>query len=125
MNRQDHKTKDIEFRKVYLSDLNAVVTLYQSSQITATKLTTDFGLPLSIASQGNEIIGFGFASINKLGEVTLNSRCIKLADDLGIGNTLEEQAKKTLHSTFEDIRGDHTKLKHSIQKLVDWLNNCY
>ena len=124
MNELNHKTRGVEFRKVYLSDLNAVMRLYQLSQRTTTKLTADFGLPLSIASDGNEIIGYGFAAINQLGEVTLKSH-IKGVEELSMGCTLEEQAKKTLHSTFENAEEDHTKLKHAIQRLVDWLNNCY
>jgi hypothetical protein len=118
------KTRNVEFRKVYLSDLNAVMRLYQLSQQTGTKLTADFGLPLSIASDGNEVIGYGFAAINQLGEVTLNSHC-KVVEDLSIGHTLEEQAKKTLHSTFENVGEDNAKFKHSVLRLVDWLNNCY
>ncbi|TCC88467.1 hypothetical protein FBD94_17720 [Pedobacter hiemivivus] len=124
MNEQSHKTRGVEFRKVYLSDLSAVMRLHQLSQGSITKLTADFGLPLSIAINGNEIIGYGFAAINQLGEVTLNSHC-KVVEDLSIGYTLEEQAKKTLHSTFENVGEDNAKFKSSVLRLVDWLNNCY
>ncbi|MNK20194.1 hypothetical protein D3C87_384290 [compost metagenome] len=124
MKEQNHKTNGIEFRKVYLSDLGAVMRLYQLSQQNTAKLTADFGLPLSVASNGNEIVGYGFAAVNQLGEVTVKSH-FKGAEDLSMGCTLEEQAKKTLHSTFENAEEDHAKLKHVIQRLVDWLNNCY
>lgn len=124
MNEQNHKTRGVEFRKVYLSDLNAVIRLYQSSQGSVTKLTADFGLPLSIASNGNEILGFGFAAIDQTGVVKLNSYC-KGIEDSSVGDILEEQAKKTLHSTFENTGENNAKLKEAIQRLVDWLNNCY
>lgn len=126
MNAQDSKTTTIEFRKVYLSDLKAVINIYQKINMerTAKELTSDFGLPLSVAIDNNEVIGVAFASINELGKVVLNAQVVKRVEDAAIGNRLESQAENILHSTFENIRKDHTPLKNSIQQLVSWLNKC-
>lgn len=126
MNAQDSKTTTIEFRKVYLSDLKAVINIYQKINMEpiAKELTSDFGLPLSVAIDNNEVIGVAFASINELGKVVLNAQVVKRFEDAAIGNRLESQAENILHSTFENIRKDHTPLKNSIQQLVSWLNKC-
>lgn len=126
MNAQDSKTTTIEFRKVYLSDLKAVINIYQKINMEpiAKELTSDFGLPLSVAIDNNEVVGVAFASINELGKVVLNAQVVKRFEDAAIGNRLESQAENILHSTFENIRKDHTPLKNSIQQLVSWLNKC-
>lgn len=124
MNEQNHRDTNLEFRKVYLSDMRSVINLYQLPQGKAIKLTADFGLPLSIVSEDNKVIGFAFASINELGEVVLNSRGVQQPDPSNIGHELIEAAKKTLYATFGDLQEDNTKLRNSIHKLVDWLNTC-
>lgn len=126
MNTQDAKTTTVEFRKVYLSDLKAVINIYQkiSMEPIAKELTSDFGLPLSVAIDNDEVIGVAFASINESGKVVLNAQVVKRFEDDAIGNSLEAQAENILYSTFENIRTDHTPLKNSIQQLVSWLNKC-
>lgn len=121
MNIEELNTTNIEFRKVYLSDLNAVLRIYKKED---KKLTAHFGLPLSVATENNEIIGFASASLNELNEMQLNAHCIKVSADSAIINRLKEQAKNVLHSTFENIENDRSQLKISIQQLVGWLNKC-
>lgn len=131
MKEQNHKNKQLEFRKVYLSDMRSVINIYQKTnqnsshhdqtkQDKTIRLTTDFGLPLSVASNENEVVGFAAVHINQLGEIIWNSS----SDDLNIEHELIEQAKRTLYDTFENVQEDHSKLKISIEKLVDWLNTC-
>lgn len=134
MNEQNHRDTNLEFRKVYLSDMRSVINLYQKTETSifngqlptdeAINLTADFGLPLSIVSEDKEVIGFAFAAINEQNEVVLNSRGLQQPDPSKIGNELIEQAKRTLYATFGDLQDDNTKLKNSIHKLVDWLNTC-
>ncbi|NQX40942.1 hypothetical protein HQN84_18980 [Pedobacter steynii] len=124
MKAQNHRSTNLEFRKVYLSDMRSVINLYQSPQGKAIKLTADFGLPLSIVSEDHKVIGFAFASINELDEVVLNSRGVQQPDPSNIGDELIAEAKRTLYATFGDLQDDNTKLKKSIHKLVDWLNTC-
>ncbi|SHE52115.1 hypothetical protein [Pedobacter caeni] len=131
MKEQNDKNKQLEFRKVYLSDMRSVINMYQkTNQDSSThdqtkkdktiRLTTDFGLPLSVASKENEVVGFAAVHINASGELIWDSS----ADDLNIEHQLIEQAKITLYDTFENVQKDHSKLKISIEKLVDWLNTC-
>lgn len=134
MNEQNHRDTNLEFRKVYLSDMRSVINLYQKTETSifndqlrpdqAINLTADFGLPLSIVSEDKEVIGFAFAAINEQNEVVLNSRGLQQPDPSNIGNELIERAKRTLYATFGDLKDDNTKLKNSIHKLVDWLNTC-
>jgi hypothetical protein len=124
MKAQNHRSTNLEFRKVYLSDMRSVINLYQSPQDKAIRLTADFGLPLSIASEGKKVIGFAFATINELDEVVLNSRGVQQPDPSNIEDELIKEAKRTLYATFGDLQDDNTKLKNSIHKLVDWLNTC-
>lgn len=135
MNKQNYRSANLEFRKVYLSDMRSVINLYQKTNKTSIfneqlpqnqviKLTTDFGLPLSIVSEDKEVIGFAFATINELDEVVLNSRGVQQADPPAIEDELIAEAKRTLYATFGDLQDDNTKLKNSIYKLVDWLNTC-
>ncbi|RQO65308.1 hypothetical protein DBR43_31175 [Pedobacter sp. KBW06] len=135
MKEHNHNSTNLEFRKVYLSDMRSVINLYQKTtersvnnqqlpQDQTIKLTADFGLPLSIVSDDKEVIGFAFATINEQDEVVLNSRGLQQHIPSSIGDELIEEAKRTLDATFGDLQENNTKLKHSIYKLVDWLNTC-
>lgn len=126
MNEQDLKITNIDFRKPQLTDLNAIINIYkkQNKQTDTSKLTTHFGLPLIIATKNNEIISYAAASINELEQIKLNLYFAKHADNLLIGTKLEEQAERTLHSTYKNIGKDYNGLKKSINQLVVWLNKC-
>lgn len=126
MNKQDPKTMNIKFRKVYLSDLNAIKSIYKkwSKEPATEKLTAHFGLPLSIATENNKIIGFASASVNELDEIKLNAHGENVSDDLYIEKGLEKQAEIVLSATFKNITEDQSQLKNSINQLVDWLNKC-
>lgn len=126
MNEQDFKTANIEFRKVYLSDLGKIVNIYKkgTEPTAAGQLTADFGLPLIIATLHHEVIGFASAAINELEKTTLNSYCVTTFNDSFIGNELEEEGRKVLQSTFQNIAEDHTQLAQAIQRLIVWLNKC-
>ncbi|WP_316823116.1 hypothetical protein [Pedobacter gandavensis] len=127
MKEQETNYSQIQFRKVYLSDLNALIRLYknqgQNQQPTVHQLTENFGLPLSIALNGEEIIGFAFASINQLDELMLSTHTLSVADAF-IDQKLKSQAEVTLHTTFTGLKQDHTPLKIAIEQLVSWLNTC-
>lgn len=114
------------FRKVYLSDLSSLIKIYKKTNRTMAdqQLTVHFGLPLSVATSDNEIIGFASAAINESDEMKLSSYGVKVLEDPYIGNRLEEQAESILHSTFENMGEDYSPLKHSINQLVGWLNKC-
>lgn len=121
----DPTTPNIQFRKVYLSDLNVLVRISQqySKAPIGKPLTSHFGFPLSIAIALDEVIGFAFASINEMDEVILNAHCLK-GEDAIIGARLKLEAEGVLEATFADIKTNRSPLKNSIEQLVDWLNIC-
>ncbi|WP_316838610.1 hypothetical protein [Pedobacter gandavensis] len=127
MKEQDPKCNHIEFRKVYLSDLNALIRLYknqgQNQQSAVHQLTANFGLPLSVALNNKEVIGFAFASFNELDELMLSTHTLSSRDAF-IDQKLKAEAEITLHTTFTGLKQDHTPLKIAIEQLVSWLNTC-
>lgn len=127
MNEREARITNIEFRKVYLSDLNSIINIYRKTDhIAVTKpLTIHFGLPLSVAVQQDEIIGFAAAVLDEHGQTKLNSYGINVLGDQSIGSELEEQAANILQATFEHIREDHSPLEHAIYQLTGWLNKCF
>ncbi|WP_316748770.1 hypothetical protein [Pedobacter gandavensis] len=124
MKDQDPKNTNIEYRKVYLSDLNALIRIYndKQNQPSAPQLTAHFGLPLTVAIDNKVVIGFAFASFNDLDELMLGCHCVN--DDVAIGDTLKLKAEKTLHTTFSGLSENHSPLKNSIDHLLSWLNTC-
>lgn len=125
MNEQDPETTNTEFRKVQLSDLDAVINIYQSitKTLAADKTIVNFGLPLNVAIQNNELVGFAAAWIDETDKVKLRSYFTETFDHSAIESRLEEQAKSILYATFENIEEDHSSLKDSIDQLTGWLNN--
>lgn len=124
MKDQDAKSP-IEFRKVYLSDLKTLISIYQhtNERLAACELTAHFGFPLNIATQQNKIIGFAFASITESEETMIGAHCLN-ATDADLADALKAEAEKTLYATFEGIGQDSTPLKNSIAQLLSWLNVC-
>jgi|GEM_PF-3518770 len=133
MNGTAKISNDTNYRKVYLSDLSAVLDIYKGTQTQTLdgehpalieKLTTQFGLPLAIAECGNELIGFTSAKMNDLEEIEFTSYY-----KYGIGQTqiqpnLEQMAINTFNSTFNNGTGAGKKLKYAAQRLAEWLNKC-
>lgn len=127
MNEREHIMTDIEFRKVYLSDLNSLINIYRKTNpAQPTKpLTIHFGLPLNVAVQQREIIGFAAAAINEKGETEVLAYSLNPFEQSDIGSRLEKQAENILHETFENVTDEKKTLKNAIGQLVGWLNQCF
>lgn len=126
MNGFTKKTDEVTYRKVYLSDLKAVLDIYQETKSNdpSEKLTMQFGLPLAIAEHSNELIGFASAQCNELEEVEITSY---YKNGIGQSNTqpfLEELAKSTVNSSFDIGPQAVKKIKNATERLVRWLNHC-
>ncbi|MFA4868436.1 MAG: hypothetical protein WC623_09570 [Pedobacter sp.] len=126
MNGFTKKTDEITFRKVYLSDLKAVLDIYQEtrSNLSTDKLTTQFGLPLAIAEHSNKLIGFASAKCNESEEVEITSYYKNGICQSNTQTSLEELAKSTVYSSFDTGPEAVKKIKNATDRLVTWLNNC-
>lgn len=115
-------SKETNYRKVYLSDLRAVLNIYQEK---GEKLTTHFGLPLAIAEHSNDVIGFASAKLNELEEVEF---AFYYKNDVGhseIQPMLEKWTRSTFNTTFAHSPEGGQKLKQASQRLTEWLNKCF
>ena len=72
---------EIELGNVYMSELNATVSIYKKTILKAScknnllqdiLLPSHFGLPLAVAIHANQVIGFASATFNPAGEVEMN-----------------------------------------------------
>jgi len=124
MNRPEKISNETNYRKVYLSDLRKVMNIYQENRTDIEKLTEQFGLPLAIAESSNELIGYAAAKLNELEEVEFASYYKNGVSQSEIQPFLEQQARNTFNSTFNNGPEAGKMLKQSSQKLVKWLNKC-
>lgn len=130
MNGPTKISDEINYRKVYLSDLKAALNIYKMAKSTDIQpladeeLTTQFGLPLAIAECGNEMIGFTSAKINDLKEIEFISYYKNGTGQTEIHPNLEQTAKNTFNSTFNTGPGAEKKLRDAAHILIDWLNKC-
>jgi hypothetical protein len=122
---------EIEFGNVYMSELNATVSIYKKTILKAsckTNLLQDillpshFGLPLAVAIHANQVIGFASANFNPTGEVEMNCYFSEGFEGAEIEHGLKEKAYKNLNRTFDGDEESIAQLKTSIERLVYWLN---
>ena len=75
-----NNTTNIQFDQINISSLKSIVNMYQNkindtvnSEARSLQLENNFGLPLSVASFENRVVGYAFVVINKVGETEINS----------------------------------------------------
>lgn len=125
--------QEFKYRSVYLSDLKSIINLYSENngaQNTVhhakSKLTNDFGLPLSIAELNQKIIAYSSVHIDKSGKAA-----IKICTNNESGNTqfieqLEHFTKNKFHENWgknQDTISEQ-QIKQAIENLISWLNLC-
>ncbi len=122
MKAQNPASGIISFRKIYLSDLNTIVDIYKNvrNEIPSAELTTEFGLPLGVAVQNKEIIGFVSATVKEPDELKLITHASNGSMQLPVRETLEAQATQILQTDFENT----CQIKRAVDRLTDWLNVC-
>lgn len=124
MNVEAPHNASIKFRDIHFSDLNSVISIYKkkTQESVTDRLTVSFGLPSSIATENNKIIGFASASLNETDEIKVEAYSMKTVGGLYVENMLKQHAEKALHSRFGNFEKDNISLKSSIHQLVVWLN---
>lgn len=124
-------TTNILFDQVNLSSLISIVKIYQNKRNDdnhddqkRSPFTNHFGLPLSIASFENRVIGYAFVKFNNEGETEINSYWEKDFYSIEAEHDLKFHAQKTFNSMFNDPETRTIKIKNATDRLSNWLNNC-
>lgn len=133
MNKIANKSKETICRQVYLSDLRAVLAIYQDNKqetevvkhsFATEKLTEHFGLPLAVAEYKKELVGFASAKLAESEEIEIAFYFKKKVGQINIQPLLEQQAISNFNSTFDKEEKALEQLKQASQSLVTWLNKC-
>jgi len=117
----------ITYKNILVSDIITVQNIYMLDQGVHSgaepyKLQANFGVPLVMAEQDKNSIGFASAAIDAFGSLQINCYFVRNIDPTIIQSTLSQAAVERMASTFEN---DLDKLKRAIDKLVYWLNSCH
>jgi len=125
MESNSTQQQNLSFRAVTLSDLNAIVKLYQQQQTTVSTdnspLTNHFGLPLYVAECNNQIIGYSYAATNQP-----NDYCLKTHIDTNFSKSPINESLMLESEVFfknEWQNASNRNLTVAIDQLVNWLNN--
>jgi hypothetical protein len=122
------KTANIQFDSINISSLKSVVNIYQSKvNDTESKFiesSDDFGLPLSIASFDNRVIGYAFVLIDKAGKPEIKSYWEQEFYSIEIEKDLKFHAQNTFFTAFKDPETRINKIQNAAEKLFSWLNVC-
>ncbi len=121
----------IQYDNVYISELNKIVGIYKNAmtkisspgkQHQDNKLSSHFGLPLTIAVNDKQLIGFASATLNQSGEVEMNCFFSDEPDETNVEQELKEKAFLNFYQTFDNSETGKKQLKASVERLVYWLN---
>ncbi|MFQ6601043.1 hypothetical protein [Flavobacterium sp. C3NV] len=122
------KTANIQFDSINISSLKSVVNIYQSkvndTKSKFIKSSDDFGLPLSIASFDNRVIGYAFVLIDKAGKPEIKSYWEQEFYSIEIEKDLKFHAQNTFFTAFKDPETRINKIQNAAEKLFNWLNVC-
>lgn len=121
----------IQYDNVYISELNKIVGIYKNAVTKISspgkahqdnKLSSHFGLPLTIAVNNKQLIGFASATLTPSGEVEMNCFFSDEPDETVVEQELKKKAFKNFYQTFDNSESGKKQLKASIERLVYWLN---
>jgi hypothetical protein len=122
------KKSPVQFDPIYITSLKSVVNIYQSkiydNKSYSSQIAKDFGLPLSIASVNNEVIGYAFVLINKTGEPEINSYWEKEFYTIEAEKDLKFHAQNIFQTVFKDPETRTIKIQNATERLSNWLNVC-
>lgn len=135
MNTQNDIIEKTKIRRVYLSDLHHIQSLYTEKytnvsdtnttpQNSRLLLTEDFGLTIALAEYNKEVIGYA-AVVMHAGKQTQIQLYFKQGYELtAIEILLNDYAWKVLSSLNESNPNAGFKLENGIGKIASWLNKC-
>lgn len=116
--------QNLSFRAVTISDLNAIIGLYQQQNTSITETNSafnhHFGLPLYVAELNNKIVGYSYATIQS------EDYCLKTYIDTNfsnhpIGENLMLESEAFFKNEWQNTSNRNLTL--AIDQLVNWLNN--
>ncbi|MCC9064589.1 hypothetical protein [Flavobacterium piscisymbiosum] len=121
-------TANIQFDSINISSLKSVVNIYQSkvndTESKFIKSSEHFGLPLSIASFDNRVIGYAFVLINNEGKPEIKSYWEQEFYSIEVEQDLKFHAQNTFFTAFKDPETRTNKIQNAAEKLFNWLNVC-
>lgn len=125
------RTATLQFDPINMSSLKSVLTIYHNKmsskadfEIRSSEVTSNLGLPLSIASFENKVIGYAFVVINKMGDPEINSYWEKDHYTIEVEKDLKFHAQSTFLATFHDTETRTIKIQNATERLHNWLNFC-
>ncbi|OUL63239.1 hypothetical protein [Flavobacterium sp. AJR] len=136
MNTQTNNAQYLEFGTVNISHLGSILNICNRAK-ERTKNNPNliqnidennmnhFGLPLSVAHYGNQMLGYGFVTINTSGETEFNYYFEEKEHNASqIKDGLELEAKKAFKVLFNDNATKENAVQNAIDKLANWIDQC-
>lgn len=112
----------LNFRAVTISDMNAIVKLYQQQKTTVNSaLSYQFGLPFYVAELDSKIIGYSYVTPTTTDDYSLNTTIDTSFSKYSIDENLIRESEPFFQKEWQ--KEDYKKLTASIVHLVNWLNN--
>lgn len=117
--------QNLSFRAVTITDLNAIISLYQQQNTSFTEsnlqFNHQFGLPLYVAEWDNEIVGYSYVATTNSDDYCLKTTINTTFSNYPINEHLILESEIFFESEWQN--DSHKKLKIAIDQLVNWLNN--
>ncbi len=117
MEKQDRTNAPTKIRNVYLSDLHKILLIYGNKP-----LTSDFGLPLALIEDNNEIIGYAFVAFNSFHKPEIKTLFQPGFEAEETKQLLTEHANNVFSSICAPDENDFTRLEKYREYFMDWLN---
>jgi hypothetical protein len=126
---KDDKENSLNVRKVTISDMQAIVSLYNTDQSKKdnSTLTEDFGVPIVLIEHGSSIIGYSSIRLNERNEPEVQ---LMISDHFKHLKAHDKLVQFTAGSPHYDLSKDNTnsfdslQISKAIKKLIHWLNLC-
>ncbi len=117
--------QNLNFRAVTITDLNAIISLYQQQNTSFTESNLQFnhhfGLPLYVVEWDNEIVGYSYVATTNSDDYCLKTTINTTFSNYPINEHLILESEIFFESEWQN--DSHKKLKIAIDQLVNWLNN--
>lgn len=114
--------QNLSFRAVTISDMNAIVKLYQEQKTTSdSALTNQFGLPFYVAELDSKIVGYSCATTNNSNNYQINTYIDSPFSNASVNESLAQESADFFKNEWQN--GHYRNLSTAINQLVNWLNN--
>ncbi len=121
--------QNLNFRAVTISDMNAILKLYQQKKTTSnielseknSTLTNQFGLPFYVVELNNKIVGYSYATSTAVNDYSLNTTIDATFSNYSIDKSLIQESEPFFKKEWQN--GEYKNLSVAITQLIKWLNN--